>query len=759
MLFVFIVLPALLISSGSNMIIELSNSLNYLFAQAKVPHFVQMHSGTIDQGTIERWSSENDLIKSQQTVEMVNIDGSNVYLGDNTVSEANSVMDLSFVKQNNSFDLLLDLENQPIRVSRGGIGVPLYHRQKEEMKIGDIVRIAHQSFVMEFRVTHFVRDAQMNPSIIHSKRFVVHEIDYETLKRNLGELEYLIEFQLGDVNRLSDFSNAYESSNMPRIGPSINYDLFKIINVITDSIVAVIVILVSLLFCIIAVLCLRFTILASIEEDYREIGVMKAIGIQQRDIKRIYLVKYLVMAALAAVIGYVLSLFLSKLFTANIMLYLGTAPKSVPGLLIPFLASGVIFLIVVLSCMITLRRFRKISAVEALRSGRTGEAYKNKGFLSLSKTRFFSTNIFLGLRDVFHRFKMFWLLCFVFFICTFVIIVPVNFLSTIQSPVFITYLGIGQSDIRIDLRQSENMTQRFNDMIRYLESDKDVTAFSPMVTSRFKVEDSDGVLKNLNVETGDFTIFPLEYLAGAAPVQDNEIALSDLNAKDLQKDVGHTLSLVVGDQTKEMVVSGIYQDVTSGGHTAKASLPPNYEAVLWYVVNLNVKSNAGEKVNEYAEAFYPARVTHSERYLSQTMGNTIEQLKFFTLLSIVIALLVSMLITSLFLKMIIAKDSSQIAIMKGIGFSFKDIRVQYITRALLVLNVGIILGTVISNTIGQSIVSAIWSFMGASKIRFVINPVQAYILYPLALMLIVSLATLISTSSIKKSSIAEMNAE
>jgi len=172
-------------------------------------------------------------------------------------------------------------------------------------------------------------------------------------------LEYLIEFQLGDVNRLSDFSNAYESSNMPRIGPSVNYDLFKIINVITDSIVAVIVILVSLLFCIIAVLCLRFTILASIEEDYREIGVMKAIGIQQRDIKRIYLVKYLVMAALAAVIGYVLSLFLSELFTANIMLYLGTAPKNVPGLVIPFLASGMIFMIVLLSCMITLRRFRK----------------------------------------------------------------------------------------------------------------------------------------------------------------------------------------------------------------------------------------------------------------------------------------------------------------------------------------------------------------------------------------------------------------
>ena len=280
-----------------------------------------------------------------------------------------------------------------------------------------------------------------------------------------------------------------------------------------------------------------------------------------------------------------------------------------------------------------------------------------------------------------------------------------------------------------------------------------------MVTSRFKVEDSDGVLNNLNVETGDFTVFPLEYLAGTAPVKDNEIALSYLNAEDLQKQVGDTIRLVAGDQTLEMMVSGIYQDVTNGGRTAKASLPANEEAVIWYVVNLDVKSNISEKVSEYSEAFYPARVTDSRLYLTQTMGNTIGQLRFFTLLAIVIVLFVSMLITSLFLKMLIAKDSSQIAIMKGIGFSLKDIRVQYISRALLVLNVGIILGTVISNTVGQSLVSFIWSFMGASKIRFIINPVEAYILYPLALMIIVSIATLLSTLSIKKSSIAEMNAE
>jgi putative ABC transport system permease protein len=46
--------------------------------------------------------------------------------------------------------------------------------------------------------------------------------------------------------------------------------------------------------------------------------------------------------------------------------------------------------------------------------------------------------------------------------------------------------------------------------------------------------------------------------------------------------------------------------------------------------------------------------------------------------------------------------------------------------------------------------------MGASEISFVIDPVQAYILCPLGLMMVVSITTLTSIVSIKQPSIAEM---
>ncbi|AIQ24972.1 ABC transporter permease [Paenibacillus sp. FSL H7-0737] len=760
-LFIFMMLSALLAACASQVIMELSGSLSHLLDKSKAPHFVQMHAGPIDNAGIQKFASANPLVKNQQTVEMLRIDGSQIVLGNSNKSEENSVMDIGFVKQNPSFDLLLNLENQVIRVAEGEIAVPIYYMKQNDLNIGDQVTLSNGQFDQKFMVTDFVRDIQMNPAIVSSKRFVVNDTDYNVLKKNHGEVEYLIEFQITDLSRLSEFRNTYQSSDMPAKGPMIDYPLFKTLNALTDGIIAVVIILVSILLMIIAVLCLRFTMIATLEEDYREIGVMKAIGISQRDIRRIYLAKYMVMAACASLLGYLLSLGVVRLFTANITLYLGTAPKTILQPIVPVLAVGLIFGMIVFFCRVILRRFNRITVVDALRSGTVGELKGNKSRVVLSKRRHINVNVFLGLKDVYGRFTMFGLLFFVFVICLFIILVPVNILNTLQSPRFISYMGVGQSDMRIDLQPSDQIEKRFNELITTLNKDSDIAKFSPLITSRFKVLGSDGVWENINVETGDFSIFPLTYVNGGTPESGEEIALSDLNAKEWNKRVGDSVLLEVDGTSKKLTVSGIYQDITNGGRTAKARLPYDPKSVLWYIVALDVNPNVSvqEKMDQYAKLFYPAKVTHLESYLSQTLGNTIRQLKLVTGLSIAISISISVLITALFLKMLLAKDVSQIAILRSIGFTLEDIRKQYQVRLLLVSGLGIILGTFAANTIGQKFTQLLGSFMGASKIQFVVNPVIAYLVLPLFFMLIVALTTLVSTISMKKSNLSKLIVE
>jgi putative ABC transport system permease protein len=364
-------------------------------------------------------------------------------------------------------------------------------------------------------------------------------------------------------------------------------------------------------------------------------------------------------------------------------------------------------------------------------------------------------------RDALLRFRLFGVLTVVFFFSAAIALVPLHFLSTMRSAEFISYMGVGRSDVRIDVRQSGESGRRFEDMLSRIAADEDVTRFSVLTTSTFTLHRENGEEEGFAVETGDFTLFPLDYLKGRAPAAEDEIALSYLNSQELDAGTGDRLILSAGGTRRELTVTGVYQDITNGGRTAKATFGHNEESIVARTVNLDLAPGVSKeaKVREYSAALESARVTDLEDYLSQTLGNTISQLSKVTVGALALGVVVAILITSLFFRMLIAKDARRIAIMKSIGFSQASIRVQYLAGALLLLILGIGAGTLFSNTLGQRLVSFLWGFMGAARIDFVIDPLQAYLLVPLVLMAAVAVTTLLTVAGIKDHSITASLAE
>jgi len=98
------------------------------------------------------------------------------------------------------------------------------------------------------------------------------------------------------------------------------------------------------------------------------------------------------------------------------------------------------------------------------------------------------------------------------------------------------------------------------------------------------------------------------------------------------------------------------------------------------------------------------------------------------------------------MKILIAKDRTSIAIMKALGYTNSDIKVQYITRSIFVLLIGIILGTLLANTLGEVLAGAMISSFGADSFKFSVDPLSAYILCPLMMIGAVLIATLGGTS-------------
>ncbi|MGE1210698.1 FtsX-like permease family protein [Bacillus pumilus] len=736
-LIICIMMTSFLATSAAQMTVQLNGSISNLLHSAKAPDFVQMHDGSLKEKDIEAFSRKQSMVKAHQIVPMIPIEHANIKFGNEPAKAG--VMDHLFVKQNRYFDFLLNEQNEKLTVSKGEVAVPIYFQQRYHLKIGETLLIGKGAHQFSFRIKAFLRDAQMNPSLVSSKRFLLHHKDWDAMNQVFHKKEYLIEFLLHDAAQADAFQAIYQSSQLPQQGPAVTLPLLRMLNALTDGMVIAILLLVCMLLIGIALLSLHLAMTASIEEDEREIGILKVLGIPLTRIKQLYVGKYAFLASIGCTAGYGLTLIFGDMFTANIQRYMGSQP-SFTSWFIPLCVS-IVMAVIIISCSYTvLRKFGRVSAAQALQGSVISTNDKKQIPLHLKKNRFISVNIWLGLKDLLSRKKLYTTITCIIALCTFLMLLPIQLWYTLQSPDFITYLGSGQSDLRIDIRQGNHLEENTNNIESMIREDRDIHASAIYETTSLQAKSKENSLETLYLETGNLSAFPLTYLQGRQPLKKKEIALSVLSSDSLQKKIGEKITLVTNGQEIQKTVTGIYQDVTNGGKTAKAITQPFPQSVLWKTIQiqLNQGIEIAEKKTVFEKEISPAKVTDMKEYVHQTIGSTASLVKVVAFLSILAAFGTASLMLFMFLHMLKAKDSSRNHLLRTIGFSKKDVTVQYMTSFIVVISLGTFIGTIAVHTIGTALMSLGGASLGASSLQW-LAPQWVSVVYPITL-LIVSLA-------------------
>ena len=747
MTMLFVTAAAMLVSLAAILVINLVGAIDTMMVQAKTPHFMQMHSGPVSEKRLATFAAADANVDAYQLVEFLNVDNSRIIIDGSPMK--GSVQDNGISVQNKEFDYLLDLDGDRIEASDGEVYVPVSYR-KDGIRLGAKALICGR----EFTVAGFLRDSQMNSLLASSKRFLVSRDEFEKLKP-YGSLEYLIEFRLKDPSSLSTFESTYSNAGLEANGPTLTYPLFVMLNAVSDGLMIAVILLISLLVVAIAFLCIRFTLLAKLEEDYREIGVMKVIGLRVSDIKRIYLSKYAALVAVGSVTGYACSFLLREPLIENIRTTIGESRYAYVAPVFGLLGILVVFLTIMAFVNGILGRFRKISPVAAIRFGSAQEKGSGVGRFRLSRNKVPNINVSLGIKEVLSRVGIYITMLVVFILSVFIIIVPQSLYNTVSSRDFIAYMGIGECSFRIDNQIGGE--DRAAEIAATMDKDKDIDQYVVLTTKNFRVITENGSEERIRVELGDHSVFPVKYIQGSAPVSEDELALSILNADNFRKKVGDTIALVIGGKKQMLTVCGIYSDITNGGKTAKAVFDDSSAETAWSVIcaSLSNQSIVNNKVLEYGTIFTDAKVTGVDEFVSQTFGSTIQAIKKVALMAIGIAVVITALITLLFIKMLVTKDRYSISVMKALGFNNSDIRWQYLTRAVCTLIIGVVFGTLLANTLGESMAGAVISSFGAAAFHFVGNPVFSYLLCPLVMAGTVVLAALGGTTGVGRIRISD----
>ena len=711
----FMAVSAMMLALTALLFSSLLGSVNALMEQAQVPDLLQMHTGELEESEISRFAGARQDISQWQICRLLNLDNSEVALGGHSLLD--STQDNGLCVQSERFDYLLDMDNNRPDVLPGQVYVPVCYRTRYDLNIGDAMRIGGEALT----IAGFLRDAQMNSMMASSKRFLVSQWDYERLKSR-GEEEYLIEFLLKDGEDTSAVSTAYTRQGLPANGPAITKPLIRMMNALSDGTAIFVIFLAAGVVLLVALLCIRFILSIRMERDKREVGMLKALGIGKGEIKRLYFAKYLLFSVCGGLLGLGAAAALQGPLEGQIRELYGASDHSAQTAALAFCAVAVAEAVILFSAWRSLKKTDRLSVLAALFPVR--EQKQNR--------------------------CQYLLIGFVSAACAFLMLLPENLYSTMSSPTFVTYMGIGDADIRMDIRQGVDIRLTAARLAAALERDGQVARYAVLETQSLPVVLADGTTCNLTVEIGDHTIFPVRYSEGTLPVMDNEIALSSLNAKELGLSVGDTLPLRINGIETLYSVCGIYSDITNGGKTAKISSRTESAPVIWSVAYVSLKNRPASP--RWTETYSQAGgdVTDVEDYVRDTYGPTLAQLCLASRGAMLIAVLVAFVVITLFLRLIVERNRDAISLQKALGFTSGDIGRAYCLKGFLSATAGVISGLTLGTLLGENLCGIVLKSFGADSFRFIIRWDRLMVGIPAIILGTTILAVLIGTAEVRR---------
>ena len=169
---IFMAVSAMLLGLSILLFASLCDSIDSLMATAQTPDFLQMHTGEIDRAKLGDFADRQNYVEKMQVCTFLNLENGQIEIGDRSLTD--NTQDNGLSCQSESFDFLLDADNNVIRPAAGEIYLPVCYRSEYDAKAGEAVRIGSD----ELTIAGFLRDSQMNSMMASSKRFLVSETDF-----------------------------------------------------------------------------------------------------------------------------------------------------------------------------------------------------------------------------------------------------------------------------------------------------------------------------------------------------------------------------------------------------------------------------------------------------------------------------------------------------------------------------------------------------------------------------------------------------
>lgn len=766
-LFMFTILVAMFVASGISNVVTVMNGTDYFFEKAGLGDYIVITqngdggvSDILDSSdSVEKYRYENCFFCSKEEFSA----------GDKKLNLKNNIMLVQSV-DGNGINYFLKDNSVLNEVDKGEAYVSVTLLKKNNLSAGDTITLKKGNITKEFKIAGGIKDALLGSEIMGNIRIIINDEEYQefisdaSVKPYDGYVYYITSDNVKELStELSDAENVLLEAGISTI--KLCY--------IMDMIMAIIVLVLSICLIVVSFVLLKFVITFTINEEYREIGVMKAIGLKNAKIRGLYIVKYFAMALAGGVIGLALSFPFGNMLIRAVSekMYLGNDYGyiyNVAGAII------VIFIMVGFSYLCT-GKVKKSSPVDAIRNGHTGERYKKKTVYSIKKSHT-SSVWYMAINDVLSAPKRFLTIIISFFLCSILMLGLVLVTDTMNSDNLISLFG-KKSDVYIDdskLVKMESMRNNGEAMLKEgIEELEDRLAKENMPASvnmevwykyscyvngeRFSLV----LQKNDRTKTTDY-----EYMEGSAPQNPDEIAITPTISEKTGAKIGDIITIDFGDRKKDCMVVGYFQSMNQLGQVIRLheDAPTSMEyasALMAYQINFEDNPDEAEiekRVEKIKEIYDIDGVYTAAGYCRTCLG-VVDTMEGIRSMLLIITGIVVILVTVLMERSFVSDETGQIALLKAIGYKDSTIIKWHVARFFIIGMAAEILALILTFPVTGLWCNPIWKMMGATNIKYYFKPFSILILYPgiiMAITIAFAYLTALCTKKIKSRDIVNV---
>ena len=676
-----------------------------------------------------------------------------------------------------------DMNDEVLVVENGCVAIPQFLANDAKTKTGSKLRITtDMGNIYEFTISHIYKD----PSSNYLHKIVFSDEDYKNLVNEFNSLSDLYEVRLKngfssvaelrswgydlmvDINRLND-THALDGTveNITTGKSNMNSDAAMITVIIGIFLVIMGFSLIILIF-----MSIRFSLHATIKREEKEIGTMKAIGVDSLAYKSLFIVKYIVFAVASGVLGIIFGIPLCRLminhFIVNIL-----NPKTEVFIVLGMITSiSFIFLMIIFS-FLALRRMRKISVMDTIHGENRGERFKKLPGVFLHKSRHAAVPFFLASSDIVGRLKRYIYLIISYTLGITLLLMVVQLKETVVSDNFRkNYWMI--ADREVFIRPEDNLREKlvaqegsYRNVFQYYEkyyNENGIPLNIQIMDSQEATWKAPGqdVGINLYFDNEDVELEKLRFVKGGkVPALKNEVAVAHSLKNTKGVNLGDTVTLVyrvyqddgftLKYVEKDFLVTAYFETMMNNGMPSFIMTEPdeNYFTDDWDVFNESIDVPDDEydaTIEKMRNVNKDIMIWDFDQVLDFDLGN--EYGTIFDMLFAVIAILMTVTIfamTFLYQQIFIEEETADIAMLKSIGVDRKSIRGWHYIRILILVVCAIVLGITISFSISKAVFNQVGiTVLGVGTFALASPTVFSMIIIPLGLLILVTISLLLA---------------